>query len=488
MGMAYLQFYKNKYNYPHYTESIVRYGDRMECTPRGVNLKSGVIRTKGNMLDFMSCNYLSIERDGEFIFAWIDNVAFHTEDSFEVTYTVDPWRTYKDKINLGVQYIARQPQETFFQDKLLGSTQPYPNVISKMFSIGDNSKRVLVVQTRAGTGELYSRSPVNPTPYQFYMRAYDVNNWTADTSLVSLMTYLSEGAQTQNIVTMYSIPYVDLSYLSIQQLPIVTETSTNHVEGFSFLGTEDPTDMLHIETPIVMGFDTQELMRVKHSVQLVIPEAGIIHIPDELVVRDDLKLRQDIDLFSGASNYMLMSGENVYYGFSARGSSISSIPIISDPYDTYMSQNQNALATSLLGDVASVAGGVGATVMSGGAGAAVGAPMAWQGVQGIMNTLGSVDDATSRYSNPPAFLGTALASNFNQSFWIVTTRPRIDNADNVHTYYGYPLGMLAPLTFPSNGFIQTEGCAVMSIDGSVPRWAISEINSMFNNGILVHTA
>jgi hypothetical protein len=151
-----------------------------------------------------------------------------------------------------------------------------------------------------------------------------------------------------------------------------------------------------------------------------------------------------------------------------------------------MSQNQNALATSLIGDVATIATGVGATVMTGGAGAAVGGQQVWQGVQNIVNRQGEIADATSRYSNPPAFLGTALVSNFNQKFWVVTTKQRVDNDSIVHNNFGYPVNRIAPLTFPTSGFIQTEGCAVMTTDGTVPRWALNEINSMFNNGVLVH--
>ena len=90
-----------------------------------------------------------------------------------------------------------------------------------------------------------------------------------------------------------------------------------------------------------------------HSVQVVVPDAGIISIPDYMLKDGDLYLRQDVDMFSGASNYMVVS-DNKYFTQSVRGSSISSIPIISDPMETYISQNQNALATALIGDVASI--------------------------------------------------------------------------------------------------------------------------------------
>ena len=208
-------------------------------------------------------------------------------------------------------------------------------------------------------------------------------------------------------------------------------------------------------------------------------------IPDELLVKEDLRLRQDIDLFSGACNYMLVTGTADYYTQSVRGSSISSIPIVSDPFDTYLSQNQNALATSLIGDVASIATGFAAAGATGGMGAAIGGGMAASGFNNIVSKVAQMKDMATQYSNPPAFLGTALAANFNGVFWVVITKESVSNADQVHSNFGYPLEMVDTLTFPSKGYIKTRGCSVRS-DGTVPQWAIQEINSRFDNGIYVH--
>lgn len=491
MDMAILQFYQNKFRYPKYSNTITAYGSPLDCTPVGVNLRSGTLRVKGTFTDFMSCNYLALTRNGKTIYAWVDDVRFRTEDSFEVSYTVDAWRTYKGKINLGNQFIVRQPQSTTKRDPMLGTSVNYPVTSSYQYSISDPTKRIFVVQVRANSGEPYSRTPVNPTPYQFFVKSYDINNWTADTALDELMSLLSFGAETQNIVTMYSIPYMDISTLQAVDLPVTTPSGTTLVTGFKLLNGQDPSALLKVEVPITIPDVMDNLMRVDHSVQLVIPEAGVITIPDELLTRSDLKLRQDVDLFSGACNYMLMAGTNSFFTHSVRGSSVSSIPIVSDPMDTYLSQNQNALTTSLIGDVASIAGGV--AMMSGagplaGAGAlasAFGGGTVISGINNIINRGASILDHGAKYSNPPAFLGTALVSNFNQKYWLVITKVLPENETEVHANFGYPINMFGALTFPTSGFIQTEGCNVESTDGSVPRWALDEIDMLFNNGILV---
>ena len=489
MGMATLQFYKNKYYYPHYSESLTSYGMALDCTPVGMNLRSGTLRVKGDMTDFMSCNYLAFTRDYQTLYAWIDDVKFRTEDSFEVTYTVDAWRTYKNKIELGTQFIARQNYETYLPDDLLGSSLKQANIASLPHTIGQANKRVFVIQTRASTGEIMSRTPVQPTPYQFYMLEYNADNWYASTPLNNLMHRLNGGAKPINIVTMYSIPWVDLSALpgAYPGLPVEDADGTTHIEGFKFLGADvSAGSFLYNETELDFDTDLSVLQRAPHSVQIVIPEAGIINISDDILMQPDLKLRQDIDLFSGAVNYMLVSGSNKYFNQSVRGSSVASIPIVSDPLDTYLSQNQNALTTSLIGDVASIAGGVATAVGSGGLGAGLGAGMASSGVANIIGRVANQADIANQYSNPPAFLGTAMATNFNGQFWVLVTRKAIDNAELVHTNYGYPYNKIGVLVFPNAGYIQTEGCAVNSTDGSVPNWAISEINNNFNSGIYVH--
>lgn len=487
MGMAKLQFYKNKYYYPHYSENLTSYGTSMDCTPVGMNLRSGTLRVKGDMTDFMSCNYLAFTRDFQTLYAWIDDVKFRTEDSFEVTYTVDAWRTYKSKVALGAQFIARRPQATFLPDNLLGSSSKNNDIIMTDHTIGNPNKRVFVVQVRTASGEIFSRTPVQPTPYQFYMIAYDPSNWSATQPLDQLMTKLIQGAKPVNIVTMYSIPWINLSSLPVLTpgLPVKTADSTSHIAGFSFLGSQDPRPLLKNEMVLSFGGDLDTLMRTPHTAQIIIPEAGIINVSDDVLARPNVVLRQDIDLFSGACNYMLTS-DGLKLSNSVRGSSVASIPIVSDPLDTYLSQNQNALTTSLIGDVASIVGGVATAVGTGGLGAGIGAGIASSGVQNIVSRFANQADMANQYSNPPAFLGTAMATNFNGRFWTLVTKMTPDNATLVHNNYGYAYGKIDTLTFPTSGFIQTEGCAVTSTDGSVPRWALEEINGNFNSGIHVH--
>jgi len=482
MSMTMLQLYKNPYNYPDYG-SITAVGNAMESTPVGTGLKTGTIRVKGTMADFMNCNYLGITRNGRTIYAWIEDVVFRNAGMYDISYRVDAWRTYRSRVNLGTQFIERSTTPTLKRDDLLGATKAYPDVVETFHNIGNSSNRILVIQATVGTGEQFSNTPVQPNPHKFYFAEYNIHAWSADAGLNLLMSTITGSAKPENIVTMYSIPHVDISHLPEQ--PFTIEPMGVTINGLKALGeNQSMQGRLFNETPINIGTDVDELLKVDHSVQLVIPDAGIISIPDYMLKEGDLVLRQDVDIFSGTSNYMVTSGTK-YFTQSVRGGSIASIPIISDPMATYLSQNQNALMTSLIGDVASVSAGVMMTAGTGGLGTLAGAGAVASGINGIVGKGASIMDMKGTGSNPPAFLGSALVSSFNQTFWVVVTKMPVDNKTLVNSNYGYPMNKLAPLVFPTSGYIKTQGCNVSS-DGTVPRWALQEINTMFNNGVLVN--
>jgi hypothetical protein len=167
-----------------------------------------------------------------------------------------------------------------------------------------------------------------------------------------------------------------------------------------------------------------------------------------------------------------------------RGAALGNIPILDDNQETYLSQNHNALNVSLLADVGTIIAGGAIAGASGGLGAAIGSSAVIGGVKGLLNTQANIADQGMVATNPVAFLGSALMANYSGKFWVVTTHTRITNADDVHNKFGYPYNMVDDLSFPVTGFISTKGCSVIT-DGTVPSWAVDEINNMFDKGVRV---
>lgn len=488
MTMATVQFYKNPYSYPDFKKTLSPVTQPSECTPKNTTLKGGSLHISGQWGEQTDHNYLRIKRDGTTLWAWVDNVITRTANSVQVDYTVDPFRTWKDNINLRHQFVARQPQETMLYDELLAGTQQAmeEDIVEHTWSSTD--KRVLVVQVRRqNTADLVSVSPVQPTPYQFYMVEYETNAWTKKSAIVNLFNELLINSETENLVTLYSVPYINMNGFADASLPVKHPGEpAKSISGFKFIGSltiGDPVQDYFVRySPVAFPYNKFDMMQVKHDLKILIPGAGIINVSDEAIQKGNLKIRQDIDLFSGGSNFMLTCGSgNQPTGQSVRGSSVASIPILSDPYDTYISQNQNALTTSMIGDVASITGGVGSMAV----GNPVGGAMALSGARGLHGTATSKNDLKNMLpSNPPSFLGTALANHFNNTFYSIFTYDGVDNRGDVHTHFGYPINMIKQLTLPGKGFIQTQNCNVGS-DGTVPQWAVKEVNQIFDNGIRV---
>ena len=486
--MMTVQFYKNPYNYPDYTDTLTPESEAFSCTPKGMTQKGGKIHISGQWWNVFEYTYMRISRQGRITWAWVENILERTSTSVEVEYKIDPWRTYKDRITLGKQFVLRHPYATDLKDDLLGSLEPAPETtVHGTYWNANKNARVLVVQATSEPAWLANNTPVQPTPYHFYFCEYDPTKWIATAPIVDLLNAMRNNPETQNIITMYSIPYMKLADLAPQELPLIAGGDIKAVvNGFKMLnkGVSYPAkDMLTRDRKIVSPVPYNgNLSRVNHSVQVIIPDAGIMNVPDDVLALGDFWIRQDVDLFSGASNYMLLAGpEKKFTGVSVRGSSISSIPIISDPFETYISQNQNALATSLIGDVANV--GIGAGMFM--ANPAIGTGQMARGVGGLVaNTTNLLDQKSAIPSNPPAFLGTALANDFNDYFYVIVKKDKVDNATDVHATFGYPVNRVQQLFATATGFIQTQNCNVSS-NGNVPRWAMEEVNTLFDNGMRI---
>lgn len=480
-----IQFYQNKYDYPKFSNTITSVGTSLAFTPNGMGLKSGTIAVAGDMNKFMNCNYIKMTRGGQVLYAWIDDVVFHTANSFTVGYSVDPYRTFKSKLTFGSQYVRRSSVTTNKLDPLLGSVSQAYDMETTQYLWGNYHSRVMVIQVNPEPAYIVNNTPVQPTPYHFYFIGYNPDNWQATAPLTDFFAKLRASGAISNIITMYNLPYMDISSLPEVVLPLFEGEELKHsIEGFKMLsGTNDVKDLLTrskvIDTPMAYS----QLTRKGHTTQIMIPDAGLMNVPDEVWARENVKVRQDVDIFSGASNYMLTCGaSDELTGISVRGSSTSSIPIISNPYDTYMSQNQNALATSLMGDVASLAIGAGTFAF---APNMVSGAAAVKGVTGLVSSYSGLQDKQNMSpSNPPSFLGTAMANHYSSVFFLIIKTARVTNQDIVNARYGYPVEIIQDVTVPTSGYLELQNSNV-SGNGTVPRWALEEINTIFNNGLLI---
>lgn len=480
-----LKLYSNDYGYPDYGP-ITQIGSTLDVTPTIINERTGAIRVGLDWGTLNSVNYLSFEKGGFTSYAKIDEIVHISGNTvYDLHYSVDAFRTYRSKVNFGTQFVSRYPKVTLEFDPMLrgadGTVNDYE--IEEHALWRDPQSRFLVVQlTRPNDDAMVSVTPLQPNPYVFYYLPYQMNEMDTNDSITSLMDTIKESARPSNIVSIYSIPYVNLTFSGIDlipsPLPLLIDGNVVNVGNWFRVVGGDSSKMvtLHSE-PILFNKD---ILKTKHSVSVLVPEAGIISIPDELLFKPGLKLRMDVDVFSGTSNYMLVYDGCEITGASVRGGSVAPIPIAYDPIQQQIASQRTAMGMSLLSDVGSLVVG-GGMVMSG-AGAGVGGAMIGKGALGVISTMGGMVDNANTHTNPPAYLGTALAPNFNGKYFIMTIKGRKDNAPLVNSEFGYPVNQLMALSIPGSGFVQTQGCHV---SGSIPNWAKDDINRILDEGLRI---
>lgn len=497
--MITLQFYKNQYSYPDYG-SITAVGSPLTVTPINIDSTRGTILTQQPFDDIHAVNYLSLDFGSTVLYAFITNVKHHSGDKrYQIEYQVDAFRSYINQASLGTQFIKRSPTVSNTIDPYLrGDVDNLKDINIQKLTFSGGNNRTLVVQvsvpsdTPAGA---YLGHPLQPSPYLMHCVDYSANSWHTVEAITSLISIISQSEKPINLVSIYSIPYYAKTIKTTAPLRLeFSPTDIRSIEGFytmpvNAFGSELPFREMTIQKPDAI------LRRTPHTVQIVVPEAGILNIPDDVLFDSrTLVLRQDIDITTGASNYGLFFKTGSTYlmlPHSVRGASVSGVPVAFSPEQQLMAINQTNRTTSLLSDVAGIAmggaviaGSVLAAPATGGvslAGLTAGGVQAGSSLINLFTRDEALRDSLNNHSNPPAYLGSALLPSFVSDVFIVITKVKNDNQTLVNERFGYPQNKLDTLTLPASGFIQTSECCVSG--ANVPDWAKQEINLRFDNGI-----
>lgn len=473
-------FYNNPYQLPHYIRTLSG-GSTKEYKPVNIGNPSGSIMSEITKTELDTFNYIEFQGT----FAWITGYINKGNDNyFEISYEVDPIRTYWGNIVFGNQFIVRSPSPTGKYDKLLETDEPYDVIESEPGIFEDPFIRYLIVQVRgiADQSTFLSNTPFQPTPYLYYVTSYNQLVWTSSQPIADLINTFSNNPEITNLVTIYSLPWVDTSSTIVADMELeLPDGSIETVSGFNAYTINSVAINTRV-TPITINLPNN-VTRTDHNVDVMIPEAGIINIPEEVLHKGiPLAIREDVDFYSGAVNYWIVNENDIVetFGQSIRGGSVSSVPVISNPLDTYLSQNQNTQIVSLLGDVANIGGGA-VALKAGQIG--LGAGLIGNGIGGLAGKVDNRSRARNSASNPPSFLGTALTPNTGHAYWIIYSYKDYTNASEVHTDKGYLQNMYKALN-PTTGYYETSNCMVRG--NNVPQWAINSFNSVFNAGIRIY--
>ena len=71
----------------------------------------GTISTNFTYSQCLQCNYIAFQNkdyDNKWFFAWLDDVRYVNDGCTEISYTIDAWSTWFDKLNVGSSFVIRE--------------------------------------------------------------------------------------------------------------------------------------------------------------------------------------------------------------------------------------------------------------------------------------------------------------------------------------------------------------------------------------------
>lgn len=508
--------FSNVEPYPYYSVAPIE-GLEYEIVLISKNSTGGSFTFKPNYahFDLNIINFVLIKEESQIdIYAFIESWERERNGMYTISYKIDALRTFRKNIKFGKQYVLRASGlETF--NYVSTRTDPLVKTVGKPKTIikeevlapvytgtpGITARdiRYVVVQVRSRTyvggvdvdeGVVPSNNPLNPSQYRLYVAEYQINNPNASFPIRTLLETLRNTSETSNIVTMYSVPFIN-RFRSLAQEDLIVRVKDKEaftVTGFRVVGEFD--DVMSLQTyqgyivlpDITPGEPYNPLLG--HTAELVTPEGQVLIIPpiySGVLPRDDadytgvVEIERIVDLYSGSVTTHI--GHNRLTPYSVRSGPLGEITILSDPTETYKANNKNSMAVGL----ATTAGGILTSSVTGGLSLGV----AGAGLTSVAGTIAGIADSGS-YSNQPLFLGETIAAKYNNSFFLqITHHETID---------GGPI--LAPIVEKqidldfefknSLPYIQTIQCSVIGRKNT-PKWALDEINNLLDKGLFTVT-
>lgn len=480
----------NRYRYPDYEASVDTLASKSftNCVELGVGGKTGTLRIGASSSDVSQFNYLSFDLGGKLYYAWITEWKKFNSTQYEVSYQIDAFRTYQNDITYGNQWIKRDMTESFYRDNMLQSTNPHMSQNTTILNYPDPDTRYLAIQWSKNPYKV--AHPIQPSPFGLYFMPYNVHTGSSD--VTELMTWLaSVPGRPRNLGGIYSVPYVDTSLLvgnSLLNADFIAPDNAVGEIAQSFptlyhmpetLTAQAMRGAFRRSLVIPNGF-ADDIFRMEHSVTLMIPDGGIIEIPDSMLGGGkNLTLTQSSDPYSGITSYTLdLDGKPTNQV--VRGTALSAIPSISDEAAAYYSINSAAITAEAMNNAGSL---LATTSTALGVAGPIGA------VSAAIGGFGAFKDAAEQHrinaekakTTPPTMSGSALILNHSNRVWMVENRAYPKNPMQLYARFGYPQDYVKPCHIGQR-YVQTKECCVHT-DGTVPSWAIDEINRIMDNGL-----
>lgn len=445
---------------------------------------------------YYKCNYMRFQNQApsethKWFYCFIRKINYINPNCTEIVYEIDYFQTYFFDMTINASFIKRETTETdeFFEHLLLEPIVPNTYYIANKATVNAN-------------GQLSG----SPSVYYTFMLAPFKN--------ISEIPCGLYGSVIGGVINPYYILSTNLSNLITQTIDAIvateggtdalvaiqlssfeTSTSANETRSFNITGMKTNNDTLNFNGESYKIRNKKLCNYPYHYFEFGVKNNSITCMP-QFFTNDDITGEIKVNHSLSPNAIVRLTGYKVTgeYTNEIEWNDNVLLPFTENAYSTYMAQNKNSTALSILGDTAGIVGGVGAMVLGAytmnPALGMVGSTLAGNSGRRLLSTNAQLMDLKQQpeinhgsYNSETNYFGQQKNKIYvNEYFGNIDF---IKSADNYFDRFGYNVSYigvpkLANSARPYWKYIQTEN---ISISGSMPVEAMATIKAIFNNGV-----
>lgn len=468
--------------------------------------KDGTIRFGANFDDIIGYNYVMYRNtsySNKWFYAFIVNKEYLGNNVTAISIKTDPYQTWMFELSYKPSLIEREHANTdVVGDNLLPEGLEYGEYISNgsPVTIASLHKMYIINADKAPATDINGQ-PTNP------QTTYYSANIGGVPMAGNLFMFHNNGTLTNAILT-YSrmdggLDHIKQVYVSTSLCTDSNEFDTGdyQLDEFAyevFKGTSTPkTTTLTTAMPTTIDGYTphnQKLLTSPFQYLILSNNNGTANILNYEYFTDKTSIKVDIrgipvvggSIYAYPKNY---KGETDNYNEGIVGGKLPTLSWSGDAYTNWLTLNAVNIRNEVIGDVATVIGGVAVGAITGGAGGALIAGGAV--VSGVKSAHEIMQEQREHKKLPNTFSGninagdviTSLNDNKIYLYKMSITAQFAQLIDRFFDKFGYKTNKikLPNITGRRNwNYVKTVGCY---IDGDIPQSDLQEIKSMFDKGV-----
>lgn len=505
---------RNYNNVLNYTEaqmlSLCRTNQIASASNYSFIRPTGTIKTHFTYSQCLQANYVAFQNpdySNKWFFAWIDDVVYKSDGTGEISFTIDEWSTWFNKVNIADCFVIRE----HVNDDTIGL-----HTIPEDLDIGE------VIAERTGEflpQSVYSlyfiiESTYNPKTRQDFV-GVSINNGNlsgaelfvfkasdlARGRISNFIDIINRDGKIESVRNLYILPSFLIDAIGTVDESFVRDNVTYHFSTLLYSNTVNSIDVSNYVPHSFNGITIKNkkcfcypynYLMVSNNIgnQIIYKYENFAQQYDEVVGENEIEFRIEMALSIGGSirlvpkNYKNIS---LNYDETLPLGKFPTCSWSSDAFINWLTQNAVNIGTSII----TTATGIGISLATGGAGAVAGVGIAISGATNIANIIGKFRDASLLPSiNGGNNSGDVNFSSNKNTFSVYNMRVKneyIKVIDDYFTKFGYKVNTVKHPNITGRAtfnYVEIEGSAEIGY-GELPSKAMETINNACRNGVTI---